>query len=162
MAPIRKPLQSTSPQPTLYVETLGGFRVHLHKRRLPGQGRASGRPLQLLALLIAMGGHEVPMVRLQEALWPESDGDRAHRAFATTLHRLRRLVGQETLRLRDGRLSLSSQRCRVDAFDFTALEETAALERLEAGLERYRGDFLEDMWELPACWPCASACACCF
>src|SRR3970282_1866136 len=87
MTPLGKPLRSAPSAPALRIRTLGCYRVELNGSALPGEGRSHGRPLQLLALLIAMGAREVPIVRLQEALWPDADGDRAHRSFATTLHR---------------------------------------------------------------------------
>ena len=157
MTPLGKPLRSAPSAPALRIRTLGCYRVELNGSALPGEGRSHGRPLQLLALLIAMGAREVPIVRLQEALWPDADGDRAHRSFATTLHRLRRLLGHEALHLRDGRLSLSPRHCRVDALEFAGMPEPPAgaadaetWSALEVALESYRGAFLEHELEDPA------------
>ena len=45
---------------------------------------------------------------LADALWPHVDADYAHKSFTATLHRLRRILGEDdALRLRDGRLSLN-------------------------------------------------------
>jgi TolB-like protein len=157
MTPIAKPSRTSSSAPAVLVRTLGRFHVEVDGRALPVEGRAHRRPLQLLALLIALGGHEVPSVRLQEALWPEADGDRAQRSFATTLHRLRKLLGHDALRLQDGRLSLSPQRCRVDALEFATLPappaagmDAAACSALATDLESYRGPFLEHAWDDPS------------
>ncbi len=53
-------------------------------------GKAQRKPLALLQALVAFGGQRVREDRLSEALWPDADGDAAHQALSTTLHRLRR------------------------------------------------------------------------
>lgn len=157
MTPTGKPPRAAPPASAIRIRTLGHYHVEVDGRPLPVEGRAQRRPLQLLALLIAQGGADVPSVRLQEALWPEADGDRAHRSFATTLHRLRKLLGHDALRLQDGRLSLSPQRCRVDAIEFARISEpsevgtdAAAWNALETALQSYRGAFLEYASDDPA------------
>ncbi|MCK7497369.1 MAG: hypothetical protein MZW92_46165 [Comamonadaceae bacterium] len=59
---------------------------------------------------------------LAELLWPEADGDAAQRAFDTTLHRLRKLLGHErAVVLSEGRLSLNPTVCWVDAWTLERL-----------------------------------------
>ncbi len=98
------------------VYTFGDFAIVIDGERLAFRGKAQKRPLNLLKALIAFGGRGVGTDRLKDALWPDADGDAAHRAFDTTLYRLRRLLGVEgALVLGEGRLSLSPDVCWSDA-----------------------------------------------
>ena len=98
------------------IHTLGCFEV---ERRDDGAAaaRLGGTPLRLLEALVGCGG-EASQEELSERLWPDAEGDAARRAFDTTLHRLRRLVGDpHALRLADGRLALDRQRCWADVWE---------------------------------------------
>jgi DNA-binding SARP family transcriptional activator len=124
----------------LRVTTLGRFAVEVHGAPLAVGGKAQRRPLQLLAAIIAHGG-EAAEATLADALWPDADGDAAHQAFATTLHRLRQLLDVDgALCLHDGRLSIDRRLCWVDVWAFEqALADGAPLERL---LALHPGPFL--------------------
>ena len=79
------------------------------------------KPFLLLKALIAFGGRDVKEEQLCDALWPDAEGDLAHRSFETTLYRLRQLIGKDkAIQLKEGRLTLDRQSCWVDAF---ALEQ---------------------------------------
>jgi two-component SAPR family response regulator len=92
----------------------------------------------------AEGGASVG--RLSDQLWPDADGFDAYRAFTTTLHRLRHLIGcHDAVRLSAGRLTLDSQICTVDAWQFErALRGAVDGEAIEAVLDSYAGPFLAD------------------
>ena len=142
------------------VQTLGGFRLLRHDEPMPATGKAQRRPLDLLKLLIAYGGEQVPEHRITDALWPRIDGDSAHRSFTSALHRLRKLLGEErAVVLHEGRVTLDRRYFSVDAWDFDALAaeienaaDTHALEkRALRVLELYRGPFLageEAPWQI--------------
>ena len=52
---------------------------------------------------------------LTDALWPGADGDAAHFALTTALHRLRRLLGHDEVVIRqDNEVSLNAKYCWVD------------------------------------------------
>lgn len=127
LMPEDPPLEcETWPWP-IKIHTLGRFSVLRDGRPLRFTGKVQRKPLELLQALIAYGGREVREDQLVEALWPDAEGDAAHRSFATTLHRLRRLVGDDAaLVLTGNRLSLDPRRCWVDVW---------ALERLLGTLE---------------------------
>lgn len=147
------------------IRTLGGFGVDTDNRGPQASRKAPRRTWALLKVLLSQGGREVPVGALQDALWPEAEGDKAEQAFATSLHRLRRLLGAaEALELREGRLSLSPRHCWVDAWAFERLldEASAAQARgnpAEAGtlheraLALYSGPFLAgdegEPWSAP-------------
>jgi DNA-binding SARP family transcriptional activator len=135
------------------IYTLGTFRIERHGEVLGGSGKAQRRPLELLKLLIAYGGEKVSEARVVDALWPRIDGDSAHRSFTSTLHRLRKLLGEDkAVLLHEGKLTLDRRYVWVDAWAFEALAarldsaaDHAQYERLaERLLALYRGPFMAD------------------
>jgi DNA-binding SARP family transcriptional activator len=151
------------------VHTLGQFRLLRNGEPLTFTGKAQRRPLELLKVLIANGGREVSEERITEALWPRIDGDSAHRSFTTTLHRLRKLLGEDrAVQLSEGKLSLDGRYVWTDTW---ALEQV--ITRIEQMLRQphdtieaddldklcvqlsglYKGSFLgnepEQPWSLP-------------
>src|SRR5882762_7474463 len=135
------------------IHTLGPFRIERHGEALGGSGKAQRRPLELLKLLIAYGGEKVAESRIVDALWPRIDGDSAHRSFTSTLHRLRKLLGEDrAVVLHEGKLTLDRRYFWVDAWAFAGLAvefERAAdpvqAEKLaERMLALYRGPFMAD------------------
>jgi DNA-binding SARP family transcriptional activator len=169
LAPEQPPLDVPEWPWHFRVHTLGGFRLLRHGEPLATAGaKAQRRPLELLKVLIALGGERVAEELITDAMWPRIDGDSAHRSFTSTLHRLRKLLGEDrALVLHEGKLSLDARYFWIDAWAFERLlaELEAALkpgrapaaaelaERLGARLqELYRGAFLageaEESWSL--------------
>lgn len=142
----------------LRVTTLGGFRLLKHGEPLASSGKAQRRPLELLKVLIAYGGEGVSEERIADAMWPRIPGDSAHRSFTSTLHRLRKLLGEDkALVLHEGKLSLDRRWFWTDvwAFEAQAVALEGALQRdatsaspaqVRQATERmfalYRGPFL--------------------
>lgn len=113
------------------IRTLGAFEVWRGAERLRTNGRAHGKPFELLQAIIALGGSDVLEDALAEALWPEAEGDAAHHALETTVYRLRKLVGAGAVIQRARRISLDTAVCWVDA---VAFEKDAG--RFAASLEK--------------------------
>ncbi|MBL8533865.1 MAG: hypothetical protein JNL33_08420 [Betaproteobacteria bacterium] len=136
------------------VYTLGRFEVLVGGKRLEYGRKAPKRVIELLKLLIASGGEAVEE-RLMDVLWPDLDGDAAHKALGALLHRLRRLLGSAAVvRQQGGRLWLERELCWTDVGYF----ERALAARNDGGappavLAAYRGVFLPDddglPWVLP-------------
>ncbi|MCP5151024.1 MAG: hypothetical protein H6983_06790 [Ectothiorhodospiraceae bacterium] len=105
------------------VLALGPLEVR-HDEQPVGLGaKPRQRPVELLKILVALGPTDVPEATVTGILWPRIDGDYASRSLATTLHRLRRLLGDErVVSVRQGHLSLDPRLCWVDvcAFDQVA------------------------------------------
>jgi len=77
------------------------------------------KPITLLKALLAAGGREVSLLQLADTLWPEADGDSAHNSLNVTLYRLRKLLGEhDAIQLMDSKMSLNSQLCWVDVWEF--------------------------------------------
>jgi DNA-binding SARP family transcriptional activator len=148
------------------VHTLGRFRLLKGDAEVTFTGKGQRRPLELLKALIAYGARQVTEERLAEALWPRIDRGSAHRSFTTTLHRLRKLLGEDrALVLAEGKLTLDGRYVWVDTWAFEQAtaridewlrgrKEQAEPERLAEAADRvielYSGSFLAD--EANASW----------
>jgi hypothetical protein len=145
--------------PSVEVFTMRPFTVRVKGSPLEFRGKVQRKPLELLKVLIAQGGTDVPEQMLSDALWPDADGDAAHRNFATTLHRLRHLIGFPTLRVRGARLTLDESGCWVDYRALGKLLEEAQAaggdgeveegDRLRRALMLYQVPFLEGEFDPP-------------
>ena len=149
------------------IYTMGGFGVQVQGKQLSFPSKTPVRPLELLKVLICLGGHHVPDTQVMDTLWPGYEGDKQARSLKTTLHRLRKLLlCNEAILYKKGALSLNPLLCWVDAMAFKDLcqkvtrgqeplpetEERAQLAR--QALSLYRGAFLpenlEESWTLVA------------
>ncbi|HXF16622.1 MAG TPA: BTAD domain-containing putative transcriptional regulator, partial [Burkholderiales bacterium] len=147
------------------IFTLGQFSIFRNAVAITSKGKAQHRPLGLLQALIALGGKDVAGSRLCECLWPDSDGDLAGRNLNITVHRLRQILQAPGVVVqRDGKLTLSSEHCTVDALHFERLVSNSieglgnaamaedAESNLHAAMGLYCGHFLalesEEPWML--------------
>jgi DNA-binding SARP family transcriptional activator len=148
------------------VTTLGRFELQRSGEPVEFSAKGPGRPVELLKVLISLGGQNVRADQLADALWPHVDADYAHKSFTATLHRLRRIFGEDdTLKLRDGRLSLNASLFWLDTWALdhlfaeidtglreghTRAADQALLALLDEALSLYHGPFLLDEAEQPA------------
>ena len=104
------------------IRTFGGFSV---QQRSDAGAQLSGKPLGLLKAMVGLnGGHRVDEGKLAGLLWPRIDADYARRSLTTTLHRLRKVIGEDrAVVLRHGRLRIARDLCRLD---LDALDEVFA------------------------------------
>ena len=126
--------------------------------------------MELLKVLVALGGKNVRADQLADALWPNVEADYAYKSFTATLHRLRRMLeDDEALTLRDGRLTLNPALVWVDTWALEQLfdeldatlrntdacaDEAQRRAVVEKALELYRGPFLADESEQPSFIAC--------
>ncbi len=104
------------------VYTLGRFTLLVGNQPVHGKRKAQHKPLELFKTLIAQGGRDIGEESLTSVLWPDAEGDAARTAFDTTLHRLRKLLGNaQALILCDRKLSLDPCICWVDSWAFERL-----------------------------------------
>ena len=131
------------------------FRLEKEGKELRSPGKIQQKPLMLLKALVASGGKDVPAEQVIDLLWPEADGDLGHQSLATTLSRLRRLLGNDrVVRIREGHLTLDDRYCWVDAWAFGRTLEKAgppaadrkrwpeAVRLLTRAIGLYKGVFL--------------------
>jgi two-component SAPR family response regulator len=138
----------------LKVFTLGRFAIVKDGAPIRFRTKAQKKPLELIKILIALGGRDVDKAHISDALWPDVDGDKADRALTMTLHRLRRLLGNKlAVQIHNSKLELSPSCCWVDCWTFERLismaEEASKLKDMdtiisltEKALAVYNGDFL--------------------
>ena len=154
LAPPAEPLQLERWPLPVKVHTLGRFGVLIDGKPLQFSGKAQKKPLELLMALIAFGGRDVSEERLAEALWPDAEGDAAHKAFGVAVYRLRRLLKcDEAISVQRTQLSLDPRFAWVDAWALERALAAAADARDAAASERiialYRGPFLGRTADLP-------------
>jgi ATP/maltotriose-dependent transcriptional regulator MalT/DNA-binding SARP family transcriptional activator len=110
----------------LRIHALGGFALLRDGQPLRFSGKAQQRPLDLLKLLVALGGREVDSQQLTAALWPDADGAAAKTSFDTTLFRLRKLLDVDAaLALTGGKLSLARAAAWTDVWALEAALEAS-------------------------------------
>lgn len=151
----------------LKIYTLGRFDVVIDGRPLQFTGKPQMKPLEMLKVLISLGGRNVGQGRLEDLLWPEADGQRARQAMITTLHRLRKLIGYEkAVELSEKKLSLNDRCCWTDvwaiesicsnvdrAFTDGCSDDQEASCLTDSLLTLYKGDFLRDEDNSSWVWP---------
>ena len=158
LIPEKPPLEIENWPWPVRIFTLGRFALMKDDKPLPILERAKDKPLALLKTIISLGGRDVSVNTVADLLWPEADGDAAHGAFKTTLHRLRNMLGHpEAIRVEAGSLTLQENCCWVDVWVFERKLSAAdacwhagepkdrarAAELTQAALTLYKGRFLE-------------------
>lgn len=138
------------------ISTLGRFELVIDDVPLTSSGKTQRKPLEFLKYLCVAGPHGTNQELIEEALWPDADGEAADQAFRTTLHRLRKLLRHdEVIQLSDRHVSLDPALVSIDhmAFEHMArgVDHTDAA-GIEQALSLYGGHFLQGetaSWALP-------------
>ena len=140
------------------IYTFGLFRLEKDGVPISFSRKVPKKPLEMLRLLVALGGRNVSEELVMDYLYPDAEGDKAHKALKTNLHRLRGLLKtKDGVLYQDGQFCLDPRFFWLDTWAFERLTElyksqdTLAREA-ESGqqdpvkmvLELYKGDFLED------------------
>jgi len=125
------------------IRTLGKFELLVECKSPQYSRKTPKRVLLLLKALIAFGGREVAVERLVDAMWPDLDGDAAHKALSALVHRLRVLLkAPEAVRHRNGRISLNQEMVWVDALTLTEAAQTRESWGPVLVTDLYGGEFL--------------------
>jgi DNA-binding SARP family transcriptional activator len=110
----------------LRISVLREFALVRDGQPVTFSGKAQQRPLDLLKLLVALGGTNVDSQQLTATLWPDADGAAAKTSFDSTLFRLRKLLGiDNALILAAGKLSLSRALVWTDVWSLEAAFDAA-------------------------------------
>lgn len=140
------------------VSTLNQFSITVEGKLVDATGKARKRPLELLKVLIALGGRQIEQSRVHELLWPDAEGDTAMQALHTTLHRLRKLIGEHTITLQNGYINIDPRFTWVDVWSLerlfkllnpllrlvpSAVNSQKVSELSEKIFALYQGEFLE-------------------
>jgi ATP/maltotriose-dependent transcriptional regulator MalT/DNA-binding SARP family transcriptional activator len=151
------------PENAIDIRTFGGFKVLRGGEPIADSHWGGHRPKLLLKSMLVHGLREIPKDILIEDLWPDSGPQTGLQNFKVTLHRLRRVLepglkkirGSGFVHLRNNRVSLDPERCRVDLEDFLQTCKdikrcafSAETDRLivlgRRVMELYQGDFLPE------------------
>jgi DNA-binding SARP family transcriptional activator len=134
----------------LKIRTLGRLMIRCDDLPVQLSAKPPKKLLELLGLLLCHRYSGLTRDVAIDRLWPDADGDRAVQNLNTTLHRLRKLLGQDrAVPLEKGHLILNPSQCWVDAWYFEALLEQARSASAQANREKlmaralsiYRGPF---------------------
>jgi DNA-binding SARP family transcriptional activator len=142
------------------VHALGRFAVLVNDEPVGTGRKAQRRVLDLMKAIVSLGPDGVSREAVAAALWPEFDGDAAGNALEIALHRLRKLVGHDSIHLAHGMLAVNASAVWIDSVAFERLAQQANgssgavhLEAAERALAIYRGPFLDNdeeaAWMLP-------------
>jgi two-component SAPR family response regulator len=135
--------------------------VEVNGNRLRDKDWHGIRAQALLKAVIAHDGTAIPVTKLADMLWPDSDGDKSVNALKVTLYRLRRMVAGENgelghwIYIKNRHVSLSKELCQVDAFEFEnrikSVLRTQTIEPyfIKKILKIYNGNFLEGQDDIP-------------
>ena len=117
------------------IFTLGRFSLTLDGKALRPGRKAPKRALELLKVLVALGGRGVGSSNITDLLWPDAEGSAARGAFDMALYRLRKLFGREdAILVHDTTVSLNPECCWVDIWSLERhLSEADTLLRAESG-----------------------------
>jgi LuxR family transcriptional regulator, maltose regulon positive regulatory protein len=128
---------------SIKVRVLGDFRIERDGAVVDLGAKAPTRALDILRMLAVSKDHACSLESLQDALWPDLDGDQAKAACEQALHRLRKLLGAgDLIAQREGRLRLATDRIWVDLADWEArLQLFSGADAPQAELERLFQDF---------------------
>lgn len=142
----------------LRIRALGGFAVERHgDDPSPVTDNLKGRPLELLGILLALGGRDIPAQEIAMLMWPRVDESYSFKSFTINLHRLRKLLNDdEAILLREGKLSLNPALVWTDIWTLESLakaisslqlrfQSAGGRQQLELLMERlldcYQGNF---------------------
>ena len=103
----------------LKIYTIERFRILKHEKTLT----LSSMTINFVKAIITCGGKDVHENEISDILWPETDGDKAHQNFKTALHRTRKVIGSDSILLKNSRISLNPKTCWVDAWVIESCDE---------------------------------------
>ncbi|MBU3948165.1 MAG: hypothetical protein KJ826_08090 [Proteobacteria bacterium] len=141
----------------LKVYTFGEFRIVRDGNNLDFKGKTPQKPLALLKVLICLDHNNIPEEEIADILWPEADGDLAHKSCETTLLRLRNIIGKHAASVNGGLISLHEKYCWTDLRAIRSLLDQAenawakakSARKFKAAvnltgkiMDIYKGDFL--------------------
>ncbi|CAE6503125.1 Transcriptional activator domain-containing protein [Nitrosomonas nitrosa] len=111
------------------IYSFGSLAIKVDGKLIEPTGKSPKKLLELLELIISLGGRKVNCDQLAEILWPEAEGDLARQSLETALYRIRKLIGKETVLVNNNLVSFNEHYCWLDlwAFEATATQLEQAL-----------------------------------
>lgn len=119
------------------IYCLGKLEILITDQPLFAKGRTPIKVIELLQMILAFGGREVSIDRIEPLLWP-GQGRHGDSGFKSALYRLRKILGEDAILVKDHHLSLNPEKVWVDAW---ALE--SELNRVQSGAKEATQQELE-------------------
>lgn len=116
-----------SPTTTSYlakIYTLGDFQILRDEQFGFAVGKVQKKPLELIKLMIALGGNRIPHEIITDHLWPDAEGDYAYHTLVTNIQRARQLLGHKnSIIFQAGKVSINTELVWVDCIIFKQMFE---------------------------------------
>ena len=110
----------------LRLRVLGGFELTRDGEPMRFTGKTQQRPLDLLKLVVSLGGKDIDAEYLMATLWPDADGAAAKSSFDSALFRLRKLLDiDNAIELTSGKVSLARSLVWTDVWALDAALDNA-------------------------------------
>lgn len=110
----------------LRVRSLGGFDLTRDGEPMRFTGKAQQRPLDVLKLVVSLGGKDVDAESVMAALWPDADGAAAKNSFDSAMFRLRKLLDiEDAIEVASGKVSLNKSLVWTDMWALDAALDDA-------------------------------------
>jgi LuxR family transcriptional regulator, maltose regulon positive regulatory protein len=91
----------------VWIQLLGSFQIHLDGELLQLSGKVAAKPLELIKLLASSRGMTLQQDTICASLWPDTQElSAARKNLESTVSRARKLIGEEMIKVADGRVSL--------------------------------------------------------
>ena len=120
-------INSLCPSPPQHLEqwpwpvriySFNRLQLEINGQLIKQDGKSQKKILELLWTIISLGCQDVQSEQICDCLWPDSDGDLAQKSLETAVFRLRKLIGKPAVMVKEGRVSLNSDYCWIDALVF--------------------------------------------
>jgi LuxR family maltose regulon positive regulatory protein len=151
LPPAVEPVNAVWPFP-IEINCLGPLELKLDGKQVKiGFGGARQKTVGILALIAGSDAQTLSQPTLMDAAWPEAEADAARNRLKVEIHRLRQLVGRDSIALANGAFTLNDRLIITDVVRLEGAMQTFSdtqrdvFERVAAfdrAIELYRGPLL--------------------
>lgn len=118
----------------IQISSIGGLAITINGNCIGVHNWKSPKAYHLLATIVALGGRNIPIGSIYDAIWSDLDGDKAMQNLEFILRRLRQTLHKCTgnsikptqiIQLHNGKISLNPEHCALDIWSWQAYKEQA-------------------------------------
>lgn len=129
----------------IYIRTFGSFELEIGGRTVIWK---ASKTKEMFALLIDARGADVCTEKIQHALWPDADLEKAAANYHTTTFNLRKKLRhlglEEIIDGSRGSLRVDTSMFACDLYEFEQYAAEGSIESYRKAFELYRGKYLEN------------------
>jgi len=128
---------------TIQISSINGLSIAVDGHCIAVHDWKSPKVYQLLTTLVALGGRNIPVGSIYDAMWSDVDGDKAVQNLEFILRRLRdtlqkkvsgRVKAIDIIQRHNGKISFNAEHCELDIWTWQALTEQARMCRKNGAL----------------------------